>query len=95
VVPCSASGVLQIWLLCLTLAPIVCNICYMNSHPRTITETLRQAIAKSGMNFLALERKTGVLRQSLMKFVRGERLLRGDAYDKLARFFGLELRPRR
>jgi hypothetical protein len=47
------------------------------------------------MNFLALERETGVLRQSLMKFARGERLLRGDAYDKLAAYFNLVLRTKR
>jgi hypothetical protein len=43
------------------------------------------------MSFKGLERETGVLRQSLMKFARGEQSLRGDAYDKLAVFFGLEL----
>ena len=53
-----------------------------------ISGPLRQAIAKSGMSFQALERETGVLRQSLMKFVRGEQALRGDAYDRLASFFG-------
>jgi hypothetical protein len=59
-----------------------------------IAEALRRAIADSGMNFKALERETGVLRQSLMKFARGEQCLRGDAYDKLAVYFGLELRPK-
>ena len=47
------------------------------------------------MSFIGLERETGVLRQSLMKFARGEQVLRGDAYDRLAEFFGLELRPKR
>jgi hypothetical protein len=60
-----------------------------------IAEALRRAIAESGMSFKALERETGVLRQSLMKFARGEQCLRGDAYDKLAAYFGLELRPKR
>lgn len=60
-----------------------------------ITDALRQAIADSGMSYLALERETGVLRQSLMKFARGEQYLRGDAYDKLAAYFGLELRQKR
>ena len=45
------------------------------------------------MSFAALERETGVLRQSLMKFARGEHCLRGDAYDKLAAYFGLALQP--
>ena len=72
-----------------------CNKCYMNKRLRTITETLRRAIAESGTSFLALERETGVLRQCLMKFAGGESLLRGDAYDKLAAHFDLELRPKR
>jgi hypothetical protein len=57
-----------------------------------IADALRRAIAASGLSFKALEQKTGVLRQSLMKFARGEQVLRGDAYDKLAVFFKLELR---
>jgi hypothetical protein len=67
----------------------------MNKRPQTITETLRRAIAKSGTSFLALEQGTGVLRQCLMKFESGKSLLRGDAYDKLAAYFELELRPKR
>ncbi len=65
---------------------------YMNAD-QLISETLRQAIADSCMSFAALERETGVLRQSLMKFARGEQCLRGDAYDKLAAYFGLALQP--
>jgi hypothetical protein len=60
-----------------------------------ISGALRRAIRASGMSFKGLERETGVLRQSLMKFARGEQSLRGDAYDKLAVFFGLELRAKR
>jgi hypothetical protein len=58
-----------------------------------ISDVLRQAIADSEMSFKALERATGVLRQSLMKFARGEQCLRGDAYDRLAAYFGLALQP--
>jgi hypothetical protein len=57
-----------------------------------ISDAIRQAITDSGMSFQGLEKETGVLRQSLMKFARGEQCLRGDAYDKLAAFFKLELR---
>jgi plasmid maintenance system antidote protein VapI len=60
-----------------------------------ISAVLRKAILESGLSFNALERETGVLRQSLMKFVRGEQCLRGDAYDRLAAYFELELRPKR
>lgn len=71
----------------------VCNICYTMKAKLTITETLRKAIADSGKSFKALERESGVLRQSLMKFARGERHCRGDQLDKLAEYFGLELVP--
>jgi transcriptional regulator with XRE-family HTH domain len=57
----------------------------------SITETLRQAILQGELNFRELERETGVKRQSLMKFSRGEQSLRLDMADKLAEFFGLEL----
>ena len=58
-----------------------------------ITELLRQTINESGVPFLKLEQQTGVTRQSLMKFARGERTIHLDAADKLAEYFGLELRP--
>ncbi len=58
-----------------------------------ITDLLRQSIQESGIPFLTLEQKTGVLRQSLMKFARGESTIHLDAADKLAEFFGLELGP--
>ena len=61
--------------------------------PKTLTDTLRQAIADSGLPFIELERQTGVLRQSLMKFARGETTIHLDSADKLAEFFGLELGP--
>ena len=64
----------------------------MKENP-PISDALRRAIAEADVSFAALERETGVLRQSLMKFARGEQCLRGDAYDKLAVFFKLELQP--
>ena len=42
------------------------------------------------MSFKALERETGVKRQSLMRFVRGEQSLRLDMADRLAAYFGIE-----
>ena len=63
--------------------------------PEPMTETLRRAIDESELSFKALERETGVTRQSVMSFVRGERSLRLDIADKLATYFGLELRPTR
>lgn len=60
-----------------------------------MTETLRQAIADSGLAFIEIERQTGVLRQTLMKFARNEQSLRLDMADKLAEFFALELVERK
>jgi len=60
-----------------------------------MTEVLRRKIEESDLPFLTLEQQTGVLRQSLMKFVRGETTLRLDAADKLAEFFGLDLVERK
>lgn len=55
----------------------------------TMTDALREAIVDSELSFKALERETGVLRQSLMKFARGETSLRLDVADKLAQYFGV------
>ena len=63
------------------------------TNQRTIAETLRTAINASELSFLALERETGVIRQSLMPFARGESGISLDAADKLAKYFVLELQP--
>ncbi len=67
----------------------------MKRPKESITQVLRRAIVKSGMAHIALERETGVQRASIMRFVRGEQSLRLDMADRLADFFGLELRPNR
>jgi len=56
-----------------------------------MTDLLRQAVAESE-SFRAIETATGVKRQSLMKFARGEQSLRLDLADKLAAYFGIECR---
>ena len=56
-----------------------------------MTAALRQAINDSDDSFHELERQTGIKRQSLMKFARGEQSLRLDLADKLAEYFGLEV----
>ena len=58
----------------------------------TMTEAIREAIAESELSFKALERETGVLRQSLMKFAAGKQTLRLDSADKLAEFFGIVIK---
>ena len=55
-----------------------------------MTKLLRQAIAQSDVSFKGLERASGVKRQSLMKFARGEQSLRLDMADRLAAYFGIE-----
>ena len=71
----------------------VCNLRYIMPNRLPITDVLKQAIEDSGLPFIELERQTGVLRQSLMKFARGETTIHLDSADKLAEFFGLELGP--
>jgi len=70
-----------------------CNIDYTMYQKLPITDLLRKTINDSTIPFLRLEKETGVLRQTLMKFARGETSIHLDSADKLADFFGLELRP--
>ena len=51
-----------------------------------MTDLLRKALADCE-SFIAVERATGVKRQSLMKFARGEQSLRLDMADRLAEHF--------
>ena len=60
-----------------------------------MTEALKAAISNSDLSFKALERETGVKRQSMMKFVDGEQSLRLDVADRLAEYFGLEIVKRK
>ena len=77
----------------LTLRQFVCRVVYTMADKHTIAETLRTAINESGLPFLTLEQQTGVIRQSLMPFARGEASISLAAADKLADYFRLELRP--
>jgi hypothetical protein len=69
------------------------------NQPKPITallwRTVADAIAQGRVNYLTLERETGVARASIRRFVKGERTLRLDMADRLAAYFGLELRPKR
>lgn len=57
----------------------------------TATAALMQAIGESGLAFIELERRSGVKRQSIMKFVRGEQSLRLDLADKLMAVLGVSV----
>jgi plasmid maintenance system antidote protein VapI len=59
-----------------------------------ITDLLRQTIIESGVSYSALERETGVIRASIMRFVEGRQSLRLDMADRLADYFGLMLTKR-
>lgn len=62
---------------------------------KTMTEVLREAILGTGLPLLQLAEATGVQRASLSRFLRGERTLRLDMAERLADYFGLELKPTR
>ena len=64
------------------------------SRAKPLTVAIKQAIAASQLSFKALERETGVKRQSLMKFMADEQSLRLDMADKLAIFFDLNLKSK-
>jgi plasmid maintenance system antidote protein VapI len=60
-----------------------------------LRQTILQAVEAGRANFKGLERETSVTRASIMRFVRGSQSLRLDMADRLADYFGLELRPKR
>ena len=60
---------------------------------KTMTETLREAIAESGLPMQTIANECGVERTSLLRFARGDQSLRLDCADRLAAYYGLELRP--
>ena len=60
-----------------------------------LRRTIRAAVEAGRTNYKSLERETGVTRASIMRFVRGSQSLRLDMADKLAAFFGMELRTGR
>ena len=73
----------------------VCDIRHtMKPRRRTapITDLLRRTIAESDVPYLTLERETGVKRGSIARFVRGDQSIRLDLADRLAEYFGLELK---
>ena len=77
----------------LTRSASYCSVCYIMTSKQPIHDTLRRAINESGLSFQALEKATGVIRQSLMPFARGEASISLPAVEKLAEYFGFELTP--
>src|SRR5262245_46446647 len=73
---------------------MACNFNYMADRKkthRTMTKALQEAIARSDLSYQAIEKATGVLRQSLMTFVQGRTSLRLDNADRLATFFNIKV----
>jgi hypothetical protein len=62
---------------------------------KTMTETLKHAIRKSGESLYAIHRATGVDSSALGKFMAGKQSLRLDLADKLAEYFGIECRMKK
>lgn len=71
------------------------NLTMSDSRHPPITGPLKDAIIRSGLAYKTLERETGVQRSSIQRFVDGRQSIRLDVADRLAAFFGLELRPMR
>lgn len=59
----------------------------------SIVDTLKAAIAKSGVPYLRMERECGVNRLCVSRFMRGVSSLSLEQADMLARYFGLVLVP--
>jgi hypothetical protein len=64
----------------------------MSKQDDSVSGVLRAHLAKAG-SLRSLEQATGVLRQSLASFLRGETDMRVSNVDALARHLGLVLRP--
>lgn len=60
---------------------------------KSIGDTLKKAIRDSGLSDRNLKIQTGVNRQSIGRFTSGQTSLTLEQAERLAQFFGLELRP--
>ena len=60
---------------------------------KTIRDTLTKAIRDSGLSDRSLGIQAEVNRQSIARFVSGQTSLTLEQAERLAQFFGLELRP--
>jgi len=69
---------------------VISNTYYMARRSRTksMTELLRKAVAEAE-SLSEIERASGLKRQALAKFMRGEQSLRLDLADTLAEYFGV------
>jgi len=63
------------------------------SKSSPITDPLRRAIRKSGLSHYRIAKEAGLQAGQLDRFMSGERDLMAGSADRLAAYFGLELRP--
>lgn len=61
---------------------------------KTMHDVLRETIAKSGLSANQLAKASGVYQQTISEFLRGKDI-RLQTAEKLAAYFGLELKPRK
>jgi plasmid maintenance system antidote protein VapI len=62
----------------------------------TMSELIREALTNRTESLRAIERATGVKHPSMVNFLSGKRSFHLDSADKLAAYFGIEVRrPRR
>ncbi len=61
------------------------------TKPMAVSDTLRAVLIESGLPLKRIQIETGVPRNSLRRFIKGEQSLRSDLIDKLANRFGLVL----
>lgn len=59
----------------------------------SLVQQLREFAIASGKTQVELEKDTGISQPALSRFLAGNRGLRLNDIDKLAEYFGLELRP--
>ena len=59
---------------------------------KTISDTLRAALIKRGMSVRQMSISTGINRETIARFLRGENMTIHNA-DKLARLVDMELKP--
>ena len=62
------------------------------ARAKSITEVLRQAVRESGQSFYSIAKATGLVEESVSRFVRGKQSLRLDKADALAKYFGIQCR---
>jgi transcriptional regulator with XRE-family HTH domain len=59
-----------------------------------VTDRLRKAITAADVNRRRISQEKGIQESALSRFIHGERGLDGTSIDKLATYFGLELKPK-